>query len=68
MPDTNITNYGEYYDQWDNAEEEECPDCYGTGLDKDEVYDCPTCWGEGYIPVLPAFSSEISIPQPLTLD
>jgi DnaJ-class molecular chaperone len=66
MPDTNITNYSEYYEEWDNAEEEECPSCYGTGMDKDEIYDCETCFGEGFIPVIELSFSEISIPQPLT--
>lgn len=49
IPDSNLLNYSEYYDEWDTAEEIECPDCYGTGLDRDEIYDCPTCYGEGYI-------------------
>lgn len=34
---------------WTEADEDVCPDCYGTGLDRDEIYDCPTCYGEGVI-------------------
>lgn len=46
---SNMSNYPDYYDEWDSSEEVECPDCYGTGMDRDEIYDCETCYGEGYI-------------------
>jgi DnaJ-class molecular chaperone len=39
-----------FYEEWDNAEEEICPACKGTGLDKWEEYDCETCFGEGVLP------------------
>jgi hypothetical protein len=44
-----LLNYSDYYDEWFEAETEECHECYGTGMDKDEMYDCPACWGEGVI-------------------
>jgi hypothetical protein len=50
--DSNLLNYGDYYDQWDEADEEECPSCFGTGLDRDEMYDCPACYGEGFMPAV----------------
>jgi hypothetical protein len=46
---TALSNYSDAYEAWDEEEGEECPTCYGTGLDRDEVYDCPTCYGEGRI-------------------
>lgn len=49
---SNLTNYSEYYENWDESEEEECPVCYGTGLDRDEMYECPACYGEGYLSFL----------------
>jgi hypothetical protein len=49
---TNLTNYSEAYEEWDDGEWQECPDCYGSGLDRDELYDCRTCFGEGEIPVV----------------
>lgn len=45
-----LSNYSEAYESWDEQEGEECPDCRGTGLDRDEIYDCLTCFGEGYLP------------------
>ena len=47
---SNLQNYSEYYDEWDNDEVDSCYSCHGTGLDDDEVYDCLTCAGEGEIP------------------
>jgi DnaJ-class molecular chaperone len=47
--DTNLSNYSDYYAEWDSSDEIECPSCYGTGLDRDEMYDCQECYGEGYI-------------------
>lgn len=44
-----LSNYSEAFEAWDNEEREECPECRGTGLDRDEVYDCLTCYGEGYV-------------------
>ena len=46
---SNLSNYDEFYEAWDYAQEVECPDCYGTGLDRDEIYECETCFGEGYL-------------------
>jgi len=68
--ETNISNYSEFYEEWDDDEQwVECTDCYGTGLDRDEIYDCMTCAGEGEIRIYPVKNSlEISIPQPLTDD
>jgi hypothetical protein len=48
-----LLDYSEYYDQWFDAETEECRICYGTGMDKDEIYDCDACFGEGVVSVLP---------------
>jgi len=66
--ETNISVHAGFYDEWDADDEwEECPDCYGTGLDRDEIYDCETCGGEGEVRIyVPENMSEISIPQPLT--
>jgi len=47
-----LANYAEYYDEWDNADTEECPDCYGSGMDRYERFECPTCYGEGEIPIV----------------
>lgn len=44
-----FSNYADTYEQWDEEETERCPDCHGTGLDRDEVYECETCYGEGVI-------------------
>ena len=46
---SNLLDYEEYYDEYDETLEKECPACYGTGLDKDEIEDCSYCWGEGYV-------------------
>lgn len=46
-----LSNYSEAYTAWNDAETTECPDCKGTGLDRDEIYDCETCYGEGEIVV-----------------
>lgn len=43
------TNYAQAYNEWYDCLEEECPECHGTGLDRDEIYDCDTCFGEGVI-------------------
>jgi hypothetical protein len=48
-----LLDYSEYYDEWFEAETEECRACYGTGMDSDEVYDCDICFGEGVVSVLP---------------
>lgn len=47
--ETALSNYSDTYDAWDNEEGEECPACFGTGLDRDELYDCELCFGEGII-------------------
>lgn len=45
-----MTSYSaELVEAWNDADEETCPDCWGTGLDRDEIYDCPTCYGEGVL-------------------
>lgn len=49
--DSTLTNYSEDFDEWLDAETEECRACYGTGLDKDEIYDCPVCAGEGEVTI-----------------
>lgn len=61
--DSNLLNYSDYYEEWDDDDQvEECPDCYGTGLDKDEIYDCITCGGEGEIRIGPLeIGQEISL-------
>lgn len=46
---SNLQNYSDYYEEWDSEEGETCQQCYGTGLDRDEVYECATCYGEGII-------------------
>lgn len=43
------TNYAEVYESWYDSASEICPECRGTGLDRDEIYDCETCFGEGVI-------------------
>jgi len=48
---SNLLNYGDYYEQWDEQDWEECTFCYGTGLDSDELYDCIACGGDGGYPV-----------------
>lgn len=48
--DSNLQNYSDVYDEWDKAEEDPCPSCNGTGMDRWEEFECETCWGEGYIP------------------
>lgn len=64
--DSNLLNYEEYYESWDDDDNiEECPDCYGTGLDRDEIYDCMTCGGEGEIrKIVSGISTEISLTAP----
>lgn len=54
-----FTNYATVYSSWDSADEEECPDCKGTGLDRDEIYDCETCGGEGYLVPLDAALDDV---------
>jgi DnaJ-class molecular chaperone len=44
-----MSNYAQFYSAWDSADEVECPDCKGTGLDRDEIFDCEYCAGEGYL-------------------
>lgn len=39
-----------FYEEWDNSEEEICPRCHGTGLDRYEEDECETCFGEGMLP------------------
>lgn len=48
--DSNFQNYIDYYEDWDEVEEDPCPSCKGTGMDKWEEFECETCAGEGYIP------------------
>jgi DnaJ-class molecular chaperone len=48
--ENSLTN--KMYEEWDSSEEEICPSCKGTGLDKWEEYDCETCYGEGVLPPL----------------
>jgi hypothetical protein len=48
--DSNLQNYADYYDEWDEVEEDRCPSCHGTGMDKWEEFECEDCAGEGYIP------------------
>jgi DnaJ-class molecular chaperone len=43
------SNYVQVYSSWNDCPEEECPDCWGTGLTYNEKYDCFTCAGEGVI-------------------
>ena len=38
------------YEAWDNAPEQVCPRCHGTGLDRYEEDECGACYGEGVIP------------------
>ena len=66
--ETNISVHSGFYSEWDSDEEwAECWSCYGTGMDRDEIYDCAVCWGEGEVRVdIPENMSEISIEQPLT--
>jgi DnaJ-class molecular chaperone len=54
-----MSNYASVYSAWDSADEEECPVCRGTGLDRDEVYDCEECAGEGYIVPIDSLLSDI---------
>lgn len=44
-----LSNYGDYYDEWDNSDTTPCKACRGTGLDKWEEFDCEICGGEGVI-------------------
>ncbi len=55
VPDSNLLNYAEYYEEWDDQDWEECRTCYGTGLDADEIYDCADCGGEGGYPAEKSF-------------
>lgn len=50
--DSTWSNYSSTYDEWNDADHRVCPDCKGTGLDRDEWYDCPTCDGEGEVTIL----------------
>lgn len=67
---SNLSNYSEAYTAWNDAETVECPDCKGTGLDRDEIYDCYLCYGEGEIvveePEVIAHAGNISIDVGLT--
>ena len=51
-----------FYEEWDNAEEEICPSCKGTGLDRWEEYDCEMCFGEGVL--MPDLSDLTAVPKP----
>lgn len=46
---TAFSQHLEAYSAWDEAEGKTCPTCFGTGLDRDEVWDCETCFGEGIL-------------------
>lgn len=48
--DSVYSKYADMYSAWDVESTRRCPDCRGTGLDRDEIYDCETCFGEGYLP------------------
>lgn len=48
--DSNLQNYADYYEEWDEADEDLCQACNGTGMDRWEEFECEVCWGEGYIP------------------
>lgn len=65
-----LSNYETTYSVWNEAETTECPDCRGTGLDRDEIYDCLLCFGEGEIviddPEIIAHAGNISIDVGLT--
>jgi len=50
--DSLLSNYADYYEEWDDSEEEICGECYGTGMDRDELYECPNCAGEGVMFVI----------------
>jgi hypothetical protein len=52
MSDSLMSNYGDYYEVWNDSDTEECADCFGTGMDRDELYECAACYGEGSIPVI----------------
>lgn len=47
--DSNLLNYADYYEEWDEGEGEECRTCRGTGMDKWEEFECEDCGGEGKI-------------------
>ena len=55
---SNLLNYGDYYDEFDDLPEVECHSCRGTGLDKYEEFDCPDCQGEGFVPEIPSYVSD----------
>lgn len=65
-----LSNYSDTYTAWNDAETIECPDCKGTGLDRDEIYDCELCYGEGEIvveePDVIAHAGNVSIGVGLT--
>jgi hypothetical protein len=64
--DSALIRYSEYYDEYFEAEEEECPDCHGTGLDREEIFDCETCYGDGVITILP--KGLTAAPEAATMD
>lgn len=62
--ETSISVYSDFYEEWDEDENwEECWDCRGTGLDRDEMYDCPICGGEGEVRI---YDSKRSVETVLT--
>jgi len=66
--ETSISVHSDYYEKWDDDNQwEECSYCYGTGLDRDEIYDCLQCGGDGEVRIeVPQVLTEISLEQPLT--
>lgn len=49
IEDSVYSNYGDYFEAWNDGIEEECPECRGTCMDRDELYDCKLCFGEGVL-------------------
>lgn len=59
VSDTNMSNYAKAYESWDDQDWNECAYCYGTGLDRDEIYDCLQCGGEGGYPAEYSYSAGV---------
>ncbi len=71
---TEVTNDSDIYSEsvYDEVFEE-CRSCYGTGMDKDEIYECPDCGGEGVVYLLPLrkipeIFFETTLTRPLSSD
>ena len=61
---SSLLNYSDTYEAWDEEEGTECKACYGTGLDRDEIFDCEVCAGEGIvIPLVTALDKPASVRQ-----